>query len=122
HSKVSSKNNLVLAIAEHYQPVLQQSATVASPIRDALKNIVELESRGTAKVALKAREILIQCSLPSIKERSDQLEHILRSSVMQTAYGEVYAKYSSPNLDIIREVVDSKHTVFDVLSQFLTNS
>lgn len=121
HSRVSAKNNLILAIAENYQPILQQSATIASPIRDALRNIVELESRGTAKVALKAREILIQCSLPSIKERSDQLEHILRSAVMQTSYGEVYAKYRSPNLDIIREVVDSKHTVFDVLLQFLTN-
>lgn len=122
HSKVSAKNNLILAIAEHYQPILQQSATIATPIRDALREIVELESRGTSKVALKAREILIQCSLPSIKERSDQLEHILRSSVMQTAYGEVYAKYSSPNLNIIQDVVDSKHTVFDVLLQFLTNS
>lgn len=121
HSRVSAKNNLVLAIADAYQPILQQSATVASSIRDALRNIVELESRGTAKVALKAREILIQCSLPSIKERSDQLEHILRSSVLQTSYGEVYAKYRSPNFDIIREVVDSKHTVFDVLLQFLIN-
>ena len=121
HSRVSSKNNLVLAIAEAYQPILQQSATIASSIRDALRNIVELESRGSAKVALKAREILIQCSLPSIKERSDQLEHILRSAVLQTSYGEVYAKYRSPNFDIIREVVDSKHTVFDVLLQFLTN-
>lgn len=121
HSRVSSKNNLILAIAETYQPILQQSATIAAPIREALRNIVDLESRGTAKVALKAREILIQCSLPSIKERSDQLEHILRSAVMQTSYGEVYAKYRSPNLDIISEVVDSKHTVFDVLLQFLTN-
>lgn len=122
HSKVTSKNNLILAILNQYQPILQQSATVASPIRDALKHLVELESRGTAKVALKAREMLIQCSLPSIKERSDQLEHILRSSVLQTSYGEVYAKYRSPSFDVIREVVDSKHTVFDVLLQFLVNS
>lgn len=121
HSKVSSKNNLVLAIIEIYQPILQQSATIASSIRDALRNLVELESRGTAKVSLKAREVLIQCSLPSIKERSDQLEHILRSSVLQTSYGEVYAKYRSPHFDIIREVVDSKHTVYDVLLQFLVN-
>lgn len=121
HSRVGAKNNLVLAIIDAYQPILQQSATIASSIREALRNVVELESRGTAKVALKAREILIQCSLPSIKERSDQLEHILRSSVLQTSYGEVYAKYRSPNFDIIREVVDSKHTVFDVLLQFLIN-
>ncbi|QWU87678.1 hypothetical protein CA3LBN_001943 [Candidozyma haemuli] len=122
HSRVSAKNNLILAILEDYQPILQQSATIASPIREALRNIVELESRGTAKVALKAREILIQCSLPSIKERSDQLEHILRSAVLQTSYGEVYAKYRSPAFDTIREVVDSKHTVFDVLLQFLVNA
>lgn len=121
HSRVSSKSNLILAIAETYQPILQQSATIAAPIRASLKKLVQLEARGTAKVALKAREILIQCSLPSIKERSDQLEHILRSSVMQASYGEVYAKYTSPNLEVIREVVDSKHTVFDVLLQFLTN-
>lgn len=121
HSRVSSKNNLILAVADAYQPILQQSATIAASIRDSLRNIVELESRGSAKVALKSREILIQCSLPSIKERSDQLEHILRSSVLQTSYGEVYAKYRSPNLDIISEVVDSKHIVFDVLLQFLTS-
>lgn len=70
---------------------------------------------------MKAREILIQCSLPSIQERSDQLEHILRSAVLQTSYGEIYAKHREPKLDIIQEVVDSKHTVFDVLSQFLVN-
>lgn len=122
HSRVSAKNNLILAIAEHYQPILQQSATVASSIKQALGRLVELDTRGTAKVTLKAREILIQCSMPSIKERSDQLEHILRSSVMQASYGEVYAKYSSPNVNIIRDVVDSKHTVFDVLLQFLTNA
>lgn len=119
HSRVSAKNNLILAICNIYQPILHESsATVASPVRDALRHIVELEGRATAKVALKAREILIQCSLPSIKERLDQLEHILRSAVMQTAYGEVYAKYSAPNLSVLSDVVDSKHTVFDVLMQF----
>lgn len=119
HSRVSAKNNLIMAICDVYQPILQESASlVASPVRDALKDIVQLEGRGTAKVALRSREILIQCSLPSIKERSDQLEHILRSAVMQTAYGEVYAKYSAPNLAVLNDVVDSKHTVFDVLVQF----
>lgn len=121
HSRVSAKNNLVVAILEEYQPVLQSSSSVAGSIRQSLKKIVELDTRGTAKVALKAREILIQCSLPSIQERSDQLEHILRSAVLQTSYGEIYAKHREPKLDIIQEVVDSKHTVFDVLSQFLVN-
>lgn len=121
HSRVSSKNNLILAILDEYQPLLQSSSNTANGIRNALKDIVELDTRGAAKVALKAREMLIQCSLPSIQERSDQLEHILRSSVLQTSYGEIYANHRTPRLDIIREVVDSKHTVFDVLPQFLVN-
>lgn len=122
HSRVSAKNNLMIAILEEYQPILQQSSSVALEIRAALRKVVELDTKLTAKVTIKAREILIQCSLPSIKERSDQLEHILRSSVLQTSYGEVYAKHREPKLDIIQEVVDSKHTVFDVLSQFLVAS
>ncbi|EMG48936.1 ACC1 Acetyl-CoA carboxylase [Candida maltosa Xu316] len=121
HSRVSAKNNLILAILEIYQPLLQSNSAVAVPIRQALKKIVQLDSRAGAKVALKSREILIQCSLPSIKERSDQLEHILRSSVVETSYGEVYAKHREPKLEIIQEVVDSKHVVFDVLAQFLIN-
>lgn len=122
HSRVSAKNSLILAILETYQPVLLSNSGIATSIRDSLKRIVELDSRGTTKVTLKAREILIQCSLPSIKERSDQLEHILRSAVLETSYGEIYAKHREPKLDIIQEVVDSKHTVFDVLSQFMVNS
>lgn len=121
HSRVSAKNNLILAILDIYEPLLQSNSSVAASIREALKKLVQLDSRACAKVALKAREILIQCSLPSIKERSDQLEHILRSSVVQTSYGEIFAKHREPNLEIIREVVDSKHIVFDVLAQFLIN-
>ncbi|CUM66038.1 uncharacterized protein PRCAT00003692001 [Priceomyces carsonii] len=121
HAKVGSKNNLILAILDQYQPILQDSSSIAPSIRLALRNLVKLESRSTVKVALRAKEILIQCSLPSIKERSDQMEHILRSSVLETSYGEIYAKHRTPKLDIMQEVVDSKHTVFDVLLQFLVN-
>lgn len=121
HSRVSAKNNLILAVLDIYQPIMASSSNSASIIKDALSRVVELESRGTAKVTLKAREILIQSSLPSIQERSDQLEHILRSSVLQTSYGEIYAKHRAPKLEIINEVVDSKHIVFDVLPQFLAN-
>ncbi|RCK66171.1 Acetyl-CoA carboxylase [Candida viswanathii] len=121
HSRVSAKNNLILAILEAYEPLLQSNSSSAVAIRDSLKKIVQLDSRACAKVGLKARELLIQCSLPSIKERSDQLEHILRSAVVETSYGEVFAKHREPKLEIIQEVVDSKHVVFDVLSQFLVH-
>lgn len=119
HSKVSLKNNLVLAVLEQYQGVLPLTPK-ASSVKDALKLLVELELRGTQKVALRAREMLIQCLLPLIQERLDQLEMILRSAVTSTAYGEVHA-HRAPELAKIREVVDLKHTVFDVLLQFLVH-
>ena len=119
HSRVSSKNILILAILNHYQPLCQQSAEIANVMREPLKHIVELEARATAKVSIKAREILIQCSLPSIKERSDQLEHILKSSVVQTRYGEIGSSHREPQMEILRDVIDSKYVVFDVLTQFL---
>lgn len=122
HLRVLAKNNLVVAMLDQYQPLLQQLLTIGAPIKRELKKIVTLDLRLCAKVTLKAREILIQLSLPLIKERSDQLEHILRTLVLQTLYGEVYAQHREPKLEIIQEVVDLKHTVFDVLPQFLVSS
>ncbi|CCH45634.1 acetyl-CoA carboxylase, putative [Wickerhamomyces ciferrii] len=121
HSRAPSKNNLILAILKHYQPLCQQNSEVADALRNVLKKIVELESRPTAKVSLKAREILIQCALPSIKERSDQLEHILKSSVTQTSYGELSGGHREPQLEVLKDVIDSKYVVFDVLTQFLVH-
>ncbi|CDR41195.1 CYFA0S06e03664g1_1 [Cyberlindnera fabianii] len=121
HSRCSAKNSLVLAILKHYQPLCQQSSDVADALRTPLKQIVELESRATAKVSIKAREILIQCSLPSIKERSEQLEHILKSSVVQPSYGAIESEHRAPQLDVLKDVIDSKYIVFDVLTQFLVH-
>lgn len=122
HSRVGAKNNLILAIFNEYQPSTVDSVNIAKYLKSSLKNIVELESRSTQKVVLKAREILIQCSLPSLKERSDQLEHILRSSVVETTYGEIGYERRTPKLEVLREVIDSRYTVFDVLDQFFAHS
>lgn len=119
HSRISAKNNLILAILRHYQPLCKLSSEVSSAIAAPLKHIVELESKTTAKVALQAREILIQGALPSVKERTDQLEHILKSSVVKTAYGAAETKRTEPDLDILKYLIDSNYVVFDVLTQFL---
>ncbi|ODV93626.1 hypothetical protein PACTADRAFT_51402 [Pachysolen tannophilus NRRL Y-2460] len=123
HSRVGAKNNLILAILDIYQPICQSSAEASNALHTPLKQIVDLESRATAKVALKAREILIQCALPSIKERSDQLEHILKSSVVETHYGEgANDHHRLPQFDILKDVIDSKYIVFDVLTQFIVHT
>ena len=118
HARVSAKNNLVTAILDIYRPNRPGVGNIAKYFRSVLKNLTELESRPTAKVSLKAREVLIQCAMPSLEERMSQMEHILRTSVLESRYGESGWQHREPNFDVIKEVVDSKYTVFDVLPHF----
>ena len=118
HSRIGAKNSLILAILDLYRPNQPNVGNIAKYFRPSLKKLTELEGRSTAKVALKAREVLIQCALPSLEERSSQMEHILRSSVIESRYGETGWDHREPELDVLKEVVDSKYTVFDVLAKF----
>jgi len=122
HSRVGAKNDLLLAILDEYRPSRPSNSQVAKYFRPMLKKLAELEARATAKVALKAREVLIQCALPSLEERASQMEHILRSSVVESRYGETGWDRRTPSLDVLREVIDSKYTVFDVLPTFFAHS
>ncbi|GKT52837.1 acetyl-CoA carboxylase [Colletotrichum tofieldiae] len=122
HSRVGAKSSLILAILEEYRPNKPSVGNVAKYLRPALQELTELQSsRTTSKVSLKAREIMIQCSLPSLEERTAQMEHILRSSVVESRYGEAAWDHREPSLDVIKEVVDSKYTVFDVLTLFFAH-
>ncbi|KAK6391842.1 acetyl-coenzyme-A carboxylase, partial [Oleoguttula sp. CCFEE 5521] len=121
HTRVSAKNNLLVEILQAYRPNLPNVGNVAKYFKPSLQILAELEGRATAKVALKARELLIQCAMPSLEERTSQMEHILRSSVLESRYGESGWDHRAPNFDIIKEVVDSKYTVFDVLPQFFVH-
>ncbi|TVY80028.1 Acetyl-CoA carboxylase [Fusarium oxysporum f. sp. cubense] len=121
HSRVSSKSSLILAILEEYRPNKPKAGSIAKNLRETLRLLTELQSRPTSKVSLKAREIMIQCALPSLEERTAQMEHILRSSVIESRYGETGWDHREPSLDIIKEVVDSKYTVFDVLTMFFAH-
>ncbi|KAI9836294.1 MAG: acetyl-coenzyme-A carboxylase [Sclerophora amabilis] len=121
HSRIGAKNNLVLAILEEYRPNKPGIGNVGKHFRPSLRKLTELESRATTKVALKAREVLIQCALPSLEERASQMEHILRSSVVESRYGETGWEHREPNIDILKEVVDSKYVVFDVLATFFAH-
>lgn len=121
HAKVSAKNNLILAILKHYQPLCKLSSKVAHILSPILNHIVELDSKATSKVALQAREILIQGALPSVKERTEQVDYILRSAVTKTSYGELHPRHTKPNLEILKDLIDSNYVVFDVLLQFLSH-
>lgn len=121
HTRASAKNNLILAILQAYRPNQPGVGNVAKHFRPSLLKLAELEGRPIAKVALKAREFLIQCAMPSLEERTSQMEHILRSAVLESRYGESGWEHREPNFDVIKEVVDSKYTVFDVLPHFFVH-
>ena len=121
HSRIGAKNNLVLAILDMYRPNQPNAGNIAKYFRPSLRKLTELDSRATTKVSLKAREVLIQCALPSLEERATQMEHILRSSVIESRYGETGWDHREPELDVIKDVVNSKFTVFDVLAKFFAH-
>ncbi|EEA26014.1 acetyl-coenzyme-A carboxylase [Talaromyces marneffei ATCC 18224] len=122
HTKVGTKNNLVLAILDLYRPNQPNVGNVGKYFKPVLRKLAELESRAASKVALKARELLIQAALPSLEERATQMEHILRSSVVESSYGEAGWDHREPDFEVLKEVVDSKFTVFDVLPLFFSHS
>lgn len=121
HARVGSKNNLVLAILGYIKPSAQ-SATVGKHFAPILKHLSELDSRATSKVALKAREVLIQTALPSLEERQNQMEMILKSAVVETTYGEVGFRHREPDQQKLKDLIDSRFNVFDVLPSFFTHS
>jgi acetyl-CoA carboxylase/biotin carboxylase 1 len=121
HYKAASKNTLVLALLE----IVKESdslAVVESTFNNILKDLAELDNKSTTKVSLKAREVLIHCQLPSLEERLVQLEQILRASVNQTVYGETGPSHRAPREEILKDVVDSRFTVFDVLPSFFQHA
>ncbi|SMR48942.1 unnamed protein product [Zymoseptoria tritici ST99CH_1E4] len=122
HTRASAKNNLIIAILQAYRPNQPGIGNVGKYLRPSLQKLAELEGRPTAKVALKARELLIQAAMPSLEERTSQMEHILRSAVRESRYGESGWDHRQPDFDVIKEVVDSKYTVFDVLPHFFVHS
>ncbi|KAJ2394019.1 acetyl-coenzyme-A carboxylase, partial [Coemansia sp. RSA 2603] len=118
HAGVGTKNKIVLAMLDVIHPVNPQSGTLDAQYEKVLKKLTELSGRATSKVALKAREVLLQCQVPSLEDRKRQMEFILKSSVTETVYGSG-EEYRTPSYDAIRDLIVTNYYVFDVLQSFL---
>ncbi|KAI9318493.1 acetyl-CoA carboxylase [Dichotomocladium elegans] len=115
HAKVSSKNNLVLILLELISPSVGGSLDkFFTPI---LKRLSEIDSRASQKVALKARELLILCQLPSYEERQSQMFKILENSVSESVYGGSVER-RTPSYDSFKDLINTNFNVFDVLPNF----
>ena len=120
HSRAAAKNNLMMLLLEHVKKEGSQSA-LELHFETTLKDLANLDNKTCAKVALKAREVLIACQMPNLGERSAQLEHILKSAVSASHYGEVRSHGRQPDVETLKELVDSRYTVYDVLPVFFAH-
>lgn len=118
HMMAQRKGRLVMMILDH---VKNSGATVSDPeskLYQVLQGLASLEARSSTHVALKAREVLIACQMPSYEERKGQMMGVLRSSVSHSFYVEQEAQGSVPSIEVIKELIDSRYTVYDVLPTF----
>jgi len=117
HSKAASKGNLINAILDIVIENTSLSA-VEAVFAEVLQSLADLDSKSTQKVALKAREVLIRTQLPSLQERTVQMEQILKTSVRSSRYGESTPNNRLPDAEQLKELIDSSYTVYDVLPAF----
>ncbi|KAK9693755.1 acetyl-coenzyme-A carboxylase, partial [Basidiobolus ranarum] len=117
HWRVAGKNNLILALLDEIRPH-GVGGSLDKCYSAILKNLSELSSRHTAKVALLAKEMLIQTQLPSYEERMVQMERILKSAVTDTIYGVGEEEYRTPSYDSIEDLIVTNYFMFDVLQNF----
>ncbi|ORX91331.1 acetyl-CoA carboxylase [Basidiobolus meristosporus CBS 931.73] len=117
HWKVAGKNQLVIALLEEIRPH-GVGGTLDKCYTPILKDLSELSSRHTAKVALLAKEMLIQTQLPSYEERMAQMERILKSAVTDTIYGIGEEEYRTPSYASIEDLIVTNYFMFDVLQNF----
>lgn len=78
--------------------------------------------RSSTNVSLKAREVLILGQMPSYEERMIQMETILKNAVNNNFYGEQGSAPRTPSADVLKELSDSRYTVYDVLPSFFNHT
>ena len=66
-------------------------------------------------------EVLISGQMPSFEERAVQMEAILKQSVTTSYYGEQSHDHRNPHPEVLKELTDSRHSVYDVLPIFFNH-
>ncbi|KAF9077899.1 acetyl-CoA carboxylase [Rhodocollybia butyracea] len=122
HIKASSKAKLVLALLNYIKISGLNYSSPENKLNQVLQNLAALEAKSSTSVSLKAREVLITSQMPSYEERLGQMETVLKNSVTQQYYGEQGNSAHAPSAEVLRELSDTRYTVYDVLSAFFEHS
>ncbi|KDQ26722.1 hypothetical protein PLEOSDRAFT_51540 [Pleurotus ostreatus PC15] len=121
HIKAQSKAKLVLALLDCIKSTGLNVANTESRLYQVLQNLAALEAKSSTQVSLKAREVLILGQMPSYEERLLQMETIIKTAVSNNVYGEQETGSRTPSAEILKELSDSRYTVFDVLPAFFSH-
>ncbi|KAG1864845.1 acetyl-CoA carboxylase [Suillus subluteus] len=122
HTKAQSKSKLVLAVLDYVKTSGLPVSNAESRLYQVLNDLAALESKSSTSVSLKAREVLILGQMPSYEERLIQMEAVLKASVSSSVYGESGNANRAPSAEILRELSDSRYTVYDVLPAFFSHT
>ncbi|CCE63008.1 hypothetical protein TPHA_0D03740 [Tetrapisispora phaffii CBS 4417] len=119
HSKVLRKNELVMDILKYYYSQCHKFTLFTKLVEPTLINLTKL-GNDSNKVSLFARKLLIQCSLPSLKDKANMI-----SSVISRALGDSKflnnIDHPQPDLKILEELIECDFAIFDSLFPFLVN-
>uniref|UniRef100_A0A8B9L5Y8 acetyl-CoA carboxylase n=1 Tax=Astyanax mexicanus TaxID=7994 RepID=A0A8B9L5Y8_ASTMX len=111
HAKVTKKNSLVTMLIDQ---LCGRDPTLTDELMAILTELTQLSKTTNAKVALRARQVLIASHLPSYELRHNQVESIFLSAI--DMYGHQFC------IENLQKLILSETSIFDVLPNFFYHS
>ena len=107
HLHVMRKNQLIIKLIDH---LCGQEPGITDELSNILNALTVLNKSENAKVALRARQVLISAHQPPFALRHNQMESIFLSAI------DMYSHEFEPN--VLNKLILSETSIFDVLHQF----
>ncbi|XP_058853810.1 acetyl-CoA carboxylase isoform X9 [Acipenser ruthenus] len=111
HAQVTKKNLLVTMLIDQ---LCGRDPTLTDELMTILTELTQLSKTTNAKVALRARQVLIASHLPSYELRHNQVESIFLSAI--DMYGHQFC------IENLQKLILSETSIFDVLPNFFYHS
>uniref|UniRef100_A0A8C9YX11 acetyl-CoA carboxylase n=1 Tax=Sander lucioperca TaxID=283035 RepID=A0A8C9YX11_SANLU len=111
HAQVTKKNLLVTMLIDQ---LCGRDPTLTDELMAILTELTQLSKTTNAKVALRARQVLIASHLPSYELRHNQVESIFLSAI--DMYGHQFC------IENLQKLILSETSIFDVLPNFFYHS
>lgn len=111
HLHVLRKNQLIIKLIDH---LCGNEPGITDELSSILNALTVLNKSENAKVALRARQVLISAHQPPYALRHNQMESIFLSAI------DMYSHEFEPN--VLNKLILSETSIFDVLHQFFYHS